>query len=108
MRQTSCIFCGVLLTPSSNELPDSRTKEHVYARWYRDNVVNEKIKLFTADMQSAATMRRQPHLDTLVNTSVCKKCNNGWMSDLETAVDPIFQKLTSGTDIRSEERRVGK
>jgi len=45
-------------------------------------------------------MHRQPHLDAFVNGSVCGSCNSGWMSELETRVDPIFQKLTTGTDIR--------
>ena len=98
MRPTNCIFCGVALTSPGAQQPDSRTKEHVYARWFRDNVVNQKIKMFTSD-GTTATMERQPHLEALVNSSVCAECNNGWMSTLETQVDPIFEKLTSGTDI---------
>jgi hypothetical protein len=44
MRPTNCIFCGVALTLPGAQQPDSSTKEHVYARWFRDNVVNQKIK----------------------------------------------------------------
>lgn len=99
MRPTNCIFCGVSLTSPGSQQTDSRTKEHVYARWYRDNVVNQKIKLFTSD-GTAATMHRQPSLETFVNSSVCAECNSGWMSTIETQVDPIFEKLTTGTDIR--------
>jgi hypothetical protein len=98
MRVTNCIFCGVLLKPSRREKPDSRTDEHVYARWYRDNVVNQKIKMFTSD-GTTATMHRQPSLEAFVNSAVCRECNSGWMSTLETQVDPIFEKLTNGTDI---------
>jgi hypothetical protein len=100
MRPIDRIFCGVLLTSTGSQQPNSRTKEHIYARWYQDNVVNLKIKMFTSDGKTA-TMHRQPHLETFVNASVCAECNNGWMSKLETQVDPIFQKLTTGTDISS-------
>jgi hypothetical protein len=100
MRPTNCIFCGVLLTSPGVRQPDSRTKEHIYARWYRDNVVNDKIKMFTSD-GNTSTMHRQPNLESFVNGAVCGKCNSGWMSNLETQAGAIFQKLTTGTDIRA-------
>jgi hypothetical protein len=99
MQPTSCIFCGVTLISPGSQQADSRTKEHIYARWYRDNVVNHKIKMFTSD-GTTPTMHRQPHLESFVNGAVCAKCNSGWMSTLETQVDPVFEKLTNGTDIR--------
>jgi hypothetical protein len=98
MRPTNCIFCGILLKPSRTGKPDSRTDEHVYARWYRDNVVNQKIKMFTSD-GIMATMHRQPSLEAFVNSAVCRECNGGWMSMLEAQVDPVFETLTNGTDI---------
>ena len=98
MRPTNCIFCDVALTAPTSKQRDSRTKEHVYARWYRDNVFNQKIKLFTSD-GTTTTLHRQPRLDSFVNSSVCADCNNGWMSLLETQVDPVFHKLTNGTDV---------
>src|SRR4051794_25042138 len=57
MKPTQCVFCGVALTLPGAGQRDSRTKEHVYARWFRDNVVNNKIKMFTSDGTSA-TMHR--------------------------------------------------
>jgi hypothetical protein len=98
MRITHYIFCGVELKPARNDQPDSRTAEHVYGRWFRDNVVNQKVKMFTSD-GNTATMHRQPSLEVLVNNAVCKKCNGGWMSKLETQIDPIVDKLTNGIDI---------
>ena len=97
MEKTNCIFCGVALTRSSLKRPDSRTKEHVYARWFRDYVVNDKIKMFTSDGETP-TFHQQTELEKFWNRSVCGNCNNGWMSRLEEEVDPIFDKLTSGTD----------
>ncbi len=97
MILNNCIFCGVSLTESSLNQHDSRTKEHVYARWFRDYVVNDKIKMFTSD-GTTATFHQQKELEKFWNRSVCASCNNGWMSRLEVAVDPIINKLATGTD----------
>ena len=97
MEVSDCIFCGVRMTHSSLNQHDSRTKEHVYARWFRDYVVNDKIKIFTSDGKTV-TFHQQIELKKFWNRSVCAKCNNGWMSLLEKAVDPIIDKLASGTD----------
>ena len=97
MELSNCIFCGVAMTQSSLQQLDSRTKEHVYARWFRDYVVNDKVKMFTSD-GSTATFHQQTELEKFWNRSVCAKCNNGWMSLLEEAVDPIIDKLTGGID----------
>ena len=98
MRPTNCIFCGVSLKSPGSQRPDSRAKEHIYARWYRNNVVHHKIKMFTSD-GATPSMHRQPDLESFVNSSVCGECNSGWMSTLETQVSPIFEKLTSGTEM---------
>jgi hypothetical protein len=98
MELTNCIFCSVLLTRSSLNQRDSRTKEHVYGRWFRDYVVNDKIKMFSSDGK-IPTFHRQTELEKFWNRSVCANCNNGWMSRLEEQVDPIFDKLTNGTDL---------
>ncbi len=97
MELTNCIFCGAVLTNSSLNQSASRTKEHVYARWFRDYVVNDKIKMFISDGKTT-TFCRQTELEKFWNRSVCKSCNNGWMSRLEEEVDPILDKLKSGTD----------
>lgn len=94
-----CIFCGVNLDASQKNLPSSRTEEHVFANWYRDVVVNNKIKMFTAVRGESPVLHRQPPLERLVNTSVCKKCNNGWMAQLEGDVSPIAKRLTAGGDV---------
>src|SRR5436190_13838307 len=89
MGQDRCIFCDVYLDASQKNLPSSRTEEHVFARWYRDAVVNNKIKMFTATLGSSPTLHRQLPLERLVNTGVCGKCNNGWMSRLEVETAPL-------------------
>jgi hypothetical protein len=59
--------------------------------------VNDKIKMFTSD-GTAATFHQQIDLEKFWNRSVCADCNNGWMSRLEAAVDPLIDKLTSGSN----------
>ena len=99
MGPNRCIFCDVYLDASQKNLPSSRTEEHIFAKWYRNAVVNNKIKMFTATLGSAPVLHRQPPLERLVNTSVCGECNNGWMSQLETDIAPIVQRLVAGEDI---------
>ena len=93
-----CVFCGVPLAASHLQQKDSRTKEHVYAKWFREAVVNKEIKLFTADANSTI-LHNKKRLAKFWNDSVCADCNNGWMSRLEVDVDRVFERLTTGTDI---------
>jgi hypothetical protein len=95
----NCIFCDVRLEASQKCLPTSKTEEHVFAAWYRNSVVHKIIKMFTADGEAEPHLNRNPPLERLVNTSVCKLCNNGWMSQLEIDIAPIIKKLESGIEI---------
>jgi hypothetical protein len=98
MHESNCIFCGVTLTESRLNRPDSRTREHVYAKWFRGVVVNNKIKMFSSDGKTD-TFHEQTELEDFWNRSVCGNCNNGWMSVLEQTVSPVFEKLTNGVDL---------
>jgi hypothetical protein len=57
--------------------------------------------MFTAMMDGGADFKRQPPLERLVNTNVCRGCNGGWMEQLETAVDPLIQRLIDKDDLES-------
>lgn len=105
MRPTNCIFCGVFLGTPGSQQSDSRTREHIFARWYRDNVRHNKIKLFTSD-GTTDTLHRQPALESFVNSAVCARCNSGWMSSLETQVEPIFEKLKNDEDAQLSPQEV--
>lgn len=102
--QKRCIFCDTLLQPSQRNLPSSRTKEHVFAEWYRGGVVNNKMKMFTASKGQSPALQRQPPLESLVNFNVCAKCNNGWMEKLETEVDAIIQRLREKDDFENRSK----
>jgi hypothetical protein len=95
----SCIFCGRTLDPSQLELPTSQTREHVFARWIRDAVTNNRMTMYEVLPNQATTQLRQVTLNKLVNSRVCRECNTGWMEKLESAADPIVQRLIAGIDI---------
>jgi hypothetical protein len=63
--------------------------------------VNNKLKMFTADMKGDIEFKRPPPLERLVNANVCRACNGGWMEQLETAVDPLIQRLMDKDDIKN-------
>ena len=48
---------------------------------------------------TAPQLERRPTLTRLVMKGVCRKCNNGWMSSLETAVEPVMRRVFAGTDV---------
>jgi hypothetical protein len=97
----TCIFCGRTLDPRRLELPTSETREHVFARWIRDKVTNDRMTMYEASGDGTITQLRQLSLESFVNPSVCKDCNGGWMSKLETEADPLVQVLLSGQSVAS-------
>ena len=87
-----CIFCE----------EGGLSKEHFWPEWasallphYPNNRHVEQ--LFTtenAKLVAPPELRsRQGHSWTKTIRAVCKRCNNGWMSELETAVKPILIPL---------------
>jgi hypothetical protein len=99
LGKRTCIFCARILDPSQLALPTSQTREHVFARWIRDAVANKRMTMYEAGPNQAITQLRQVPLSNLVNSNVCKECNNGWMEKLESAVDPLVQRLIAGAGI---------
>jgi hypothetical protein len=96
-----CIFCGVELRPSHLDLPDSKTREHILARWIRDAVTKDEMLMFEAQEGKSVTLQRSLTIHNLVNVAVCKACNGGWMMALENCAEPIIQELGRGKDINS-------
>jgi len=99
VSQKICIFCSVGLDASQLNLPASQSKEHVFARWIRDAVTNNRMTMYEGAEGQPLTQLRQAPLSNLVNSRVCKECNNGWMEELESRTDPLAQRLFSGEDI---------
>ena len=101
MPKEICIFCNVALEASKKCLPASATEEHVFAKWVRKPSVNKNMRMFTATGNAEPQLVRKPPLERLVNKKVCRSCNGGWMSHLETEVAPIFDKMNESNGINS-------
>jgi len=95
-----CIFCGHHLAPASQNRPNSRTAEHVFAEWFR-RVSNHKImNMYLGNVDGTnPQLMWSPPLTALTMKGVCKECNNVWMSSLETTVEPIMLRVFGGVDV---------
>lgn len=94
-QSRQCLFCGIETRLSA---------EHFYPKWYRDRVIEKKLrnKHFVSHSPSLleykpGRMHRNgdPHSQSI--RCVCKACNNGWMERLQTAAKPILQGLIDNT-----------
>jgi len=79
---STCVFCG------RNDSP--RTREHVIADWIAREFPDPKWTRITPN-----TGKRIPFKNSLglVLKKVCKRCNTGWMRELESSVKPILRPL---------------
>jgi hypothetical protein len=96
----NCIFCNCLLRPSRQNQSDSQTAEHIFAEWFRKLSLHKLINMYVGNVNAEIPeLRYRPTLTNLTMKGVCKKCNEGWMSTLEGAVDPIMTRLFDKTDV---------
>lgn len=98
-----CLFCG---RPWSQV---RKSKEHILAQWMQKH----ESELLTASQRSYSSgfdlddqAREFVELPTLVGTKksslltlktrdVCRPCNNGWMSRLEDAAEPVILRVAA-------------
>jgi hypothetical protein len=100
MATKSCIFCNCVLRPSQQNRPDSKTSEHIFADWFRKLSLHKVINMYVGNVNGETPqLQYRPTLTNLTMKGVCKKCNNEWMSALETAVEPIMARLFDKTDV---------
>ena len=89
-----CVFCG------NTDL----SKEHIFAQW-----LLKELGIFDSDVLMTHTSpfgikisdRNHP-FSKLVNGLVCKKCNNGWMSQLEGDCQIHIINLMNVEELESE------
>lgn len=94
-----CIFCGSL---------GDKSKEHFYPAWLSDFIPVQPVhnvsilvtQLGSGPKAITERSRRQGHLITKKLRVVCRACNNGWMSRLESTVKPF---LVAGLTTRDQE-----
>ena len=94
----SCQFCGG--GPS--------TKEHVFGKWLYKSITSPDERKTTKKIQHAITIERsgtpvasEGFLDGRIGSTlgvttrtVCRRCNNGWMSEIESSMQQAFTALT--------------
>lgn len=90
MKRT-CIFCG-----SDKEL----TREHVFPDWL-SSLFDKKIKGINEVRGKDIARKWQSSLFQNKMKAVCKACNNGWMSDIESDVKGVLTKLAFTYDAQN-------
>ena len=81
-----CPFCN------KNDSPPSR--EDILAKWMTDEFPS--LIWEVTDINTKQSYKTKKNLG-LITKRPCRRCNNEWMSQLETAVKPILQPLMKGT-----------
>lgn len=95
MTKRACIFCGA--TPTS--------REHIVPDWAYE-VVAQDPRGIAPDSQHAryndAGVRqiwRSAKPVDIVAACVCKKCNHGWMSDIEVGAKEALSRMIRGEEL---------
>ena len=88
----TCLFCQAKLTKAN------RSKEHVVPRWIVRRLRCEDIgylgqTLSYPNVPNKVLSQRTHEISGLIFGNVCKNCNNGWMSQLETDTKPLLEAL---------------
>lgn len=86
-----CVFCGG--TPVS--------QEHALPKWLGRLFTNEVVDFsrtfqFRGDAADVRPWRGKPFSATVGGP--CRTCNSGWMSELETEVQPVLTPLVEGRE----------
>lgn len=85
----SCIFCL-----SRRDL----TGEHAFPVWLGKALGPSATRLGEQQFTKDGRLLRSYNAPgfSLKSNAVCKKCNNGWMSQLETSVKPVLEPVALG------------
>ncbi|MDF0528645.1 hypothetical protein P0W64_02330 [Tsukamurella sp. 8F] len=98
MSARTCDMCG-------KSTPEVRlSREHVFSQALRDtvddhgdHVVTEAVGRKIAEFEYSQCTRPVNLMDVTART-VCERCNNGWMSKLESEANTTLRRLIDGTD----------
>jgi hypothetical protein len=98
----TCVFCGhPVRDPATNR---TRAREHVFSFWALDEfgITRDRIEFspFEAAREDGASLQltaqtpiRRFDLNSFLLGAVCSTCNSGWMSRLESRVQPALTAL---------------
>lgn len=88
MARTACCFC---------RRKADRAREHVWPQWLQDalNCRADVRALVHRSFDGGVSSRRIQNTASMILGGVCAKCNNEWMSELETHTVPVVTLLLS-------------
>ncbi len=84
-----CTFC-------EESLSGSRSREHIFPKWLLQtrNIVNDGFQItWASDVDDKLFGQRNLSLGSFVAGRVCRRCNNGWMSQLEQQIKELLSAL---------------
>jgi hypothetical protein len=90
MATRTCLGCGIELTG------EVATLEHALPQWLAKEIEMPGVRLrhfLHDDRKSENTPLRSHLLNTFGSKKVCRDCNNGWMSRLESEAKPLILGL---------------
>lgn len=92
MGSRTCLFCGDI----------DLSREHVFAQWLLEalDVRKKQMGMEHYTFFGMKLGERPLSLGSLINGLVCRGCNNGWMSRLESSVKPILLGVIRNADTR--------
>jgi len=117
----------VMVGVGSKENPTGWTEEHCVPRWLQrhlriggivgatshhgsEDEFAHVLDLADAPKRGEKSPRRHPPYERLVHSNVCRRCNQGWMSDLEGEVQQTLMALADGRvnvrDLDAQQRGV--
>lgn len=87
-----CLFCFTTT--------GKRSREHVFRKAFKKTISSSRGLSFSNLSSAGREQLQRPisQFDMTVN-EVCRECNQGWLNELENAVDPILSELLK--DFRS-------
>lgn len=93
-KKRKCVFC------SNTNL----SNEHIFAQWLLKelDIYDNDVTMTHASAIGIPISNRKYSFSKLVNGLVCKKCNNGWMSQLEGDCQNHIINLMNMDEIESE------
>lgn len=91
-----CIFCG--------SYGGGRSKEHIFRRKFKDYFPWERelaVMQMDSDGSVITELRPISQFDMTLNL-VCRRCNQGWLNDLESDVEPLLLRAArDGLDLHT-------
>src|SRR5947209_1164519 len=102
----TCVFCTTQITKAT------ASREDTVPKWLQAElgIANAPVQPTLTTWAGEQLAQRLHPVDQLLTGGVCRECNNGWMSQLESEAIPVLKPLLTSARLISSltraERRV--